>query len=52
MHGDGGEDDGSAGGGAVGSLGESAEDGGDVPVHAEPWRHIGSCSTTSVHPSS
>jgi hypothetical protein len=43
-YGDGGEDEGGAGG--------SAEDGGDVLVHAEPWRRTGSCSTTSVVPSS
>jgi hypothetical protein len=34
---DGGEDDGGAGG----PPGRSAEDGGDVPIHAEPWRRTG-----------
>jgi hypothetical protein len=48
MAGDGGKDD----GGLRGPLGRSAEDGRDVPVHIEPWRHIGFCSTTSVVPSS
>jgi hypothetical protein len=48
--GDGGKDKGGAGGGAGDSLGRSAEDGGDVPVHAEPWRRTGFCSTTSVVP--
>jgi hypothetical protein len=50
---DGGEDDGGAGGargGAGGSPGRSAEDGRDVLVHAEPWRHIGFRSTTSIVP--
>jgi hypothetical protein len=32
---DGGEDDNRVGGGAGGLLGRSAQDGGDVPVHAE-----------------
>jgi hypothetical protein len=50
--GDGGKDEGRVGGGAGGSLGRSAEDGGDVPIHAEPWRRTGFCSTTSVVPSS
>jgi hypothetical protein len=40
----GGEDDGGAGG----PVGRSAEDGGDVPVHAESWRRTGFSSTTSV----
>jgi hypothetical protein len=44
MTGDGGEDDSGAGG----PLGRSAEDGGDVPVDAEPWRHTWFRSTTSV----
>jgi hypothetical protein len=47
---DGGEDDGGAGGGAGGSSGRSAEDGGDVPIHAEPWRHTGFRSDTSIVP--
>jgi hypothetical protein len=53
---DGGEDYGGAGGGAGGraggSPGRSSEDGGDVPVHAEPWRRIGHRSATSIVPSS
>jgi hypothetical protein len=48
MHGEGGEDEDGAGD----WLGESVEDGRDVPLHVEPWRCIGSCSTTSVVPSS
>jgi hypothetical protein len=44
--GDGGEDEGRVGG----SLGGSVEDGGDVPVHAEPWRRIGFYSSTFVVP--
>jgi hypothetical protein len=47
MAGDGGEVDGGAGG----PLGRSAEDGGDVLVHAEPWRRTEFCSTTFVIPS-
>jgi hypothetical protein len=47
MAGDGGEDDGGAGG----PRGRSTEDGGDVPIHAEPSCCIGSCSTTSIVPS-
>jgi hypothetical protein len=43
---DGGEDDGGAGG----SPGRSAEDGGNVPIHAEPWRHTGFRSATSIVP--
>ena len=50
--GDGGEDDGGAGGGAGGSPGRSAKDGGDVLVHAEPWRHTGFRSATSIVPCS
>jgi hypothetical protein len=46
---DGGEDDGGAGGRA---SGRSSEDGRDVPVHAEPWRHTGHRSATSIVPSS
>jgi hypothetical protein len=46
--GDGGEDE----DGASGSLSRLAEDGRDVLIHAEPWRRIGFCSTTSVVPSS
>jgi hypothetical protein len=46
--GDGGEDEGRAGG----SFGGSTEDDGDVPVHAEPWCHIGFCYTVSVVSSS
>jgi hypothetical protein len=38
MTGDGGKNDSGARGGAGGPLGRSVEDGGDVPVHAEPWR--------------
>jgi hypothetical protein len=49
---DGGEDYGGAGGGAGGSPGKSLEDGGDVPVHAEPWRRTGHRSATSIVPSS
>jgi hypothetical protein len=49
---DGGEDDSGAGGGVVGPLGKSAEDGRDVPVHAELWRRTWFRSTTSVVPSS
>ena len=45
---DGGEDDGGAGG----SPSRSAEDGGDVPVHVEPWRRIGFSSATSIVPCS
>jgi hypothetical protein len=45
---DGGEDDGGAGG----SPGISSEDGGDVPVHAEPWRRTGLRSATSIVPCS
>jgi hypothetical protein len=52
MDGDGGKDEGRAEGGAGDSLNRLVEDGGDVPVHAEPWRHIWFCSTTSVVPSS
>jgi hypothetical protein len=48
---DGGEDDGGAGG-AGGSPGRSSEDGGDVPVHAEPWRRTGLRSATSIVPCS
>jgi hypothetical protein len=48
MVGDGGEDDGGAGG----PLCRLVEDGRDVPVHVEPWRRTGFCSTTSVVPSS
>ena len=33
-----------------GSLGGSTEDSRDDRVHAELWRRIGSCSTTSVVP--
>jgi hypothetical protein len=44
--GDGGEDDGREGG----PPGRSGEDGGDVPVHAEPWRRTGYRSTTSIVP--
>jgi hypothetical protein len=44
MAGDGGEDDGGAGG----SLGRSLEDDGDVPVHVETWCHTRFCSTTFV----
>jgi hypothetical protein len=47
-----GEDDGGAGGGAGGPPGRSAEDGEDVPVHAEPWRRTGFRSTTSIVPCS
>jgi hypothetical protein len=47
-YGDGGKDDGRAGG----SLGRSTEDGIDASVHTEPWRRIGSCSITSIVPSS
>jgi hypothetical protein len=36
-------------GGLLGGLGEDDR---DVLIHAEPWRRIGSCSTTSVVPSS
>jgi hypothetical protein len=43
---DGGEDDGGAGG----LPGRSAEDGRDVPIHAEPWRHTGFRSDTSIVP--
>jgi hypothetical protein len=43
---DGGEDDGGAGG----SLGRSSEDGGDIPVHAEPWCRTGFRSATSIVP--
>jgi hypothetical protein len=39
------------GGGAGGSLDRSTEDGGDVPIHVEPWRDTGFSSTTSVVPS-
>jgi hypothetical protein len=46
--GDGGKDD----GGARGPLGRSVDDGGDVPIHAEPWRRTWFRSTTSVVPSS
>jgi hypothetical protein len=46
--GDGGEDEDGVGG----SLSRLAENGRDVPIHAEPWRRIGFCSTTSVVPSS
>jgi hypothetical protein len=49
---DGGEDDGGAGCEAGGPLSRLAEDGRDVPVHAEPWRHTWFFSTTSVVPSS
>jgi hypothetical protein len=49
---DGGEDDGGAGGGAGGSPGRSSEDGGDVPVHVEPWRRTRSRSATSIVPCS
>jgi hypothetical protein len=52
MTGDGGKNDSGARGGAGGPLGRSVEDGGDVPVHAEPWRCTWFCSTTSVVPSS
>jgi hypothetical protein len=48
MAGDGGEDDGGAGG----PLGRSTEDDEDVPLHVEPLRRTGFCSTTSVVPSS
>jgi hypothetical protein len=48
MIGDGGEDE----GGAADSLGRSAEECGDVLVHAKSWRRTGFCSTTSVVPSS
>ena len=44
-----GEDDGRASG-ADGSPGRSAEDGGDVSIHAEPWRHTGFRSATSIVP--
>jgi hypothetical protein len=33
-----------------GMLGDEGEDGRVVPVHAEPWRHIGFRSTTSIVP--
>jgi hypothetical protein len=46
----GGKDDGGAGGGAGGSRGISSEDGGDVSIHAEPWRHTGFRSATSIVP--
>jgi hypothetical protein len=46
MSGDGGEDDGRAGG----PPGRSIEDGGDVPVHAEPRHRTGFRSTTSIVP--
>jgi hypothetical protein len=49
---DGGEDDGGAGGRAGGSPGRSSEDGGDVLVHAEPWRRTGFRSATSIVPCS
>jgi hypothetical protein len=45
---DGGEDDGGAGG----SRGRSSEDGGDVLVHAEPWRRTGFRSATFIVPCS
>jgi hypothetical protein len=45
-NGDGHEDEGGAGG----SLGGSAKDDRDVPIHVELWRHIGLCSTTFVVP--
>jgi hypothetical protein len=48
----GGEDYGGAGGAGGGSPGRSSENGGDVPVHAEPWRHTGHRSATSIVPSS
>jgi hypothetical protein len=47
---DGGEDNGRVGGGVGGPPGRSTEDGRDVLVHAEPWRHIGFRSTTSIVP--
>ena len=46
----GGEDDGGAGGGARGLPSRSAEDGRDVPIHAEPWRRTGFHSATSIVP--
>jgi hypothetical protein len=49
---DGGEDDGGAGGGAGDSRGRSSEDGGDVSIHAEPWRRTGFRSATSIVPCS
>jgi hypothetical protein len=52
MYRDGGNDEGRAGGRVRDSLGGSADDGGDVIVHVEPWRRTWSCSTTSVVPSS
>jgi hypothetical protein len=33
-----------------GPLGRSAEDGRDIPVHAEPWRRTWFCSTTFIVP--
>jgi hypothetical protein len=48
---DGGEDYSGARGGAGGSPGRSAEDGGDVRVHVEPWRRTGFRSATSIVPS-
>jgi hypothetical protein len=38
------------GGEAGGPLGRSAADGGDVPVHVEPWRVTWFRSTTSIVP--
>jgi hypothetical protein len=49
---DGGEDDSGARGGAGGSPGRSSEDGGDVPVHVEPWRRTGLRFATSIVPCS
>jgi hypothetical protein len=43
---DGGED----GGGAGSPPRRSAEDGGDVSIHAEPWRRTGFRSATSIVP--
>jgi hypothetical protein len=47
---DGGEDDAGARGGAGGSPRRSPEDGGDVPIHAEPWRRTGFRFATSSVP--
>jgi hypothetical protein len=33
-----------------GTSGDGGEDGGDVPVHVEPWRRTGFHSTTSIVP--
>jgi hypothetical protein len=47
---DGGEDGGRAGGKVRGPPSKSVEDGGDVPIHAEPWRRTGFRSATFIVP--